>query len=79
MHSESVVCLLKGLRTRFKSTNNWKYDISRPTLFSKAGFLSFFDTLSADIKVNLFHLELVAPWPRFCGNRSSCGFDSGEG
>ena len=36
-------------------------------------------TLSADIKMYFCHLELVTLWAHFCGNRSSCGGDSGGG
>jgi len=41
----------------------------------KLGFETFSTvqpTLSADIKVYLCHLELVAPWAHFCDNRSCC-------
>jgi len=36
-------------------------------------------TLSADKIVYLCHFELVTRWAHFCGNRGSCGGDSGGG
>jgi len=48
----------------------------------KLGFETFptiQPTLSAGIKVYLCHIELVAPCSHFCGNRNSCGGESGGG